>query len=79
MIAKIISAGTILFAMTTLHAGYVNKSALVLRDSNSTNSYSGRSGTRLSGSYNSSGVWIINSESRSSYENFQGGGPGSGK
>lgn len=79
MIAKVISIGTILFTLTSLHAGLVNKSALTLRDSNSSATYGGRSGTRLSGNYSSGGVWIIHTESRSSYENFQGGGPGSGK
>jgi hypothetical protein len=77
MVVKIFSVGTIIFAIANIAAGMSSSSSLVLRDSNTTNYYA-RSGTNLSGRYNSGGVWIFYS-SRSSYEGFQGGGPGSGK
>jgi hypothetical protein len=77
MVVKIIAAGTVIFAIANIVAGVNSGSSLVLHDSN-TGKYSSRSGTNYSGSTNSSGVWVFYS-SRSSYEGFQGGGPGSGK
>jgi hypothetical protein len=77
MIVKILAAGTVVFAIANIAAGVSSSSSLVLRDSN-TGKYSSRSGTNYSGNTNSSGVWVFYS-SRSSYEGFQGGGPGSGK
>jgi hypothetical protein len=78
MLVKILSAGTIIFAIATISGAIRASSSLVLRESNPGNSYSSRAGTNLSGQYDSQGVWIFYS-SRSAYEGFQGGGPGSGK
>jgi hypothetical protein len=78
MLVKILSAGTIIFAIATISAAMSSSSSLVLHESNPGNNYSSRAGTNLSGRYDSQGVWVFYS-SRSSYEGFQGGGPGSGK
>ncbi|OKH51492.1 hypothetical protein NIES2101_18145 [Calothrix sp. HK-06] len=78
MITKILFAGTVLIAASTIYASVTDSNALVLRQEQQSN-YSPREGTNPSGRYNSQGVWIFTSTERTSYENFQGGGPGSGK
>ncbi|MEA5572954.1 hypothetical protein [Calothrix sp. UHCC 0171] len=77
MLVKILAVGTVIFVIANITAAASSSSSLVLRDSN-TSKYSSRSGTNYSGRTNSNGVWIFYS-SRSAYEGFQGGGPGSGK
>ena len=78
MLTKIFSGLAVLIATMAIIDGYTQKSAFVLGEEKQTN-YSPRYGTRLSGGYNPSGVWIYNSTTRSYYEDFQGGGPGGGK
>lgn len=77
MLTKIFAALAVVVAGSAIFNSYTQKSALVLREENQA-SFSPRHGTRLSGSYNSSGVWIFYSN-RSGYDDFRGGGPGSGK
>jgi hypothetical protein len=76
MFTKILSTGTLLIAASTIYASIADTNALIIRQEQS--NYSPREGTNPSGSYRG-GVWIYTSTSRTSYENFQGGGPGSGK
>ena len=77
MLTKIFAGLAVVIAASAVLNSYTQKSALVLREENQAN-FSPRNGTRLSGSYNRSGVWIFYSN-RSGYDNFRGGGPGSGK
>ncbi|MDJ0735573.1 MAG: hypothetical protein QNJ47_16190 [Nostocaceae cyanobacterium] len=78
MLTKVFAAAAVAIALIAIVDGYTQKSAFVLREEKQTN-YSPRSGTQLSGSYNSNGVWIYTTTTRSYYEDFRGGGPGSGK
>lgn len=77
MSTKILAALSVLIAIWAIFASFTSSNALVLREENQTN-YSSRSGTNLSGRYNRDGVWIY-VNNRSTYEGFQGGGPGGGK
>lgn len=76
MLTKIFAGLAILVAASAIFNSYTQKSALVLREENQAD-FSPRNGTRLSGSYSRSGVWIYSNRSR--YDDFRGGGPGSGK
>jgi hypothetical protein len=76
MIPKILSAITVFLAASAIHASFNPNSVITLREEKQTN-HSPRNGTNLSGSYRS-GVWI-HTTTRSTYQGFQGGGPGSGK
>lgn len=78
MLTKIFAGLAVAIALIAIFDAYTQKSAFVLREDKQAN-YSPRSGTQLSGSYNRSGVWIYTTTTRSYYEDFQGGGPGSGK
>ncbi|GAA6619522.1 hypothetical protein NUACC26_053350 [Scytonema sp. NUACC26] len=78
MFAKIFAGIAVLLALMSIIDSYSQKSAFVLREEKQEN-YAPRYETQLSGSYNSSGVWIYTSTTRSYYGDFQGGGPGSGK
>ena len=78
MITKIFAGIAALLAIWSITDAYTQKSAFVLRQENQSN-FSPRRGTSQSGYYDRNGTWIFYSESRSSYSNFQGGGPGSGK
>ncbi|MBF2063435.1 MAG: hypothetical protein IGS39_03220 [Calothrix sp. C42_A2020_038] len=77
MTTKILFIATVLIAFSAIHASITNSSALILRQEQQPN-YSPRAGTNPSGRYTSGGIWI-STYSRSTYEGFQGGGPGSGK
>ncbi|MBW4512486.1 MAG: hypothetical protein KME64_39250 [Scytonematopsis contorta HA4267-MV1] len=76
MITKILSAWILFIAGSAIHASFNPSSIIVLREEKQTN-YSPRNGTNPSGSYRS-GIWI-HTTTRSTYQGFQGGGPGSGK
>ncbi len=78
MLAKVFAGVAVAIAVIAIMDGYTQKSAFVLGEEKQAN-YSPRHGTRLSGSYNRSGVWIYTNTTRSYYEDFRGGGPGSGK
>ena len=75
MLSKIFSFLAFLIAVYAVFNAYSQKSAFILGQETQPN-YSPRHGTNLSGSYNSSGVWIFHSTTRSGYEGFQGGGIG---
>lgn len=77
MLTKVFAGIAVLMALWSVTDAYTQKSALVLREQNTSN-FSPRRGTSLSGSYDRNGTWIF-IPSRSSYSGFQGGGPGSGK
>ena len=77
MLAKVFAGIAVFIALWSTTDAYTHKSALVLREKNIEN-FSPRRGTSLSGSYGSNGKWIF-IPSRSSYGDFQGGGPGTGK
>ena len=77
MLTKIFAGVAVLMAIWSISDAYGQKSALVLREEDSSN-FSPRRGTSLSGSYGRGGTWIF-VPSRASYSGFQGGGPGSGK
>ncbi|MGK7933271.1 MAG: hypothetical protein AB4041_17825 [Microcystaceae cyanobacterium] len=68
----------VLVAVYGIFNAYSQKSAFHLGQETQPN-YAPRYGTNVSGGYNSSGIWIYNSTTRSAYEGFQGGGPGVGK
>ncbi|GEM_PF-833020 len=78
MLTKVFAGIAVLMAIWSITDAYTQKSALILREEKQSN-FSPRRGTSLSGSYGNNGTWIFYSETRSSYSNFQGGGPGSGK
>ncbi|MGK7945919.1 MAG: hypothetical protein AB4058_15760 [Microcystaceae cyanobacterium] len=78
MLSKIFSLLGVLIAAYCIFNAYTQKSAFVLGQETQPN-YSPRYGTSVSGGYNSRGVWVYSSTSRSAYEGFQGGGPGVGK
>lgn len=77
MIAKILAVATAIVALGAVTASYTQRAAFHLGQEKQSN-YWPRHGTRLSGRYNSSGVWIA-VPSRRSFGGFQGGGPNSGK
>ncbi len=76
MITKIFVAIAIVIAAFTLTAGFGQQAAVVLRQEQQTQ-YWPRRGTQLSGVYQGN-RWVPSSV-RSSYSNFRGGGPASGK
>ena len=78
MLSRVFSLLAIMIAAFAIYDGFRQKSAFILGQEKQTN-YSPRYGTNLSGGYNSSGVWIYHSTTRTSYGEFQGGGPGGGK
>ncbi len=78
MLSKIFSILALLIAGFAIFDAFTQKSAFILGQEKQPN-YSPRYGTNLSGGYNRNRVWIYNSTTRSYYEGFQGGGPGSGK
>lgn len=76
MLTKFFALAALAIAAITLHAGYTQGGALVLRQENQTQHWV-RYGTQPSGSYRR-GAWVA-SPIRSSYGSFRGGGPGAGK
>lgn len=77
MLTKVFAGIAVFMALWSITDAYTQKSAFVLREEKQSN-FSPRRGTSLSGSYSRGGGWIF-VPSRSSYGNFQGGGPGTGK
>ena len=72
--ARLLTMTTLGIAIWAIWLGYSQKSALSLRQSEST--YRPRYGTSTSGHY-SRGTWI-DSPTRTEYDTFRGGGPGAG-
>ncbi|MEM7556145.1 MAG: hypothetical protein AAF378_18995 [Cyanobacteria bacterium P01_A01_bin.84] len=78
MLTKIFAGLAAFMAFWSIYDSYSQKSAFVLRQEKQEN-FSPRYGTRSSGGYRG-GTWIFyQGGSRSGYEGFRGGGPGSGK
>ncbi len=77
MLSKVFAGIGLIMAIWSVSDAYTQKSAFVLREEKQAN-FSPRRGTSLSGSYGRGGTWIF-IPTRSSYGNFQGGGPGTGK
>lgn len=76
MLTRIFAAVGIAFALAAIAASYTQRSAFYLGQENQP-TYWPRHGTQLSGRYRS-GVWVP-LPGRTTYEGFQGGGPGLGK
>jgi hypothetical protein len=76
MLTKLFAALVFVLAAFTIHAGFTQRSALLLRQENQDN-YWPRHDTQTSGTYRS-GAWVA-SPNRQSYGSFRGGGPGAGK
>lgn len=75
MLTKLLTVSTFAIAAATLGMGFTQQSAFVLRQENQ-DQYWPRSNARTSGTY-TGGRWQYST--RETYEEFRGGGPGSGK